>query len=275
MSDLDGSVRQTTDALDALGNTTAATGKGFAIGSAVLTALSLLAAFKEKAGVTDVNISDPVVLSGILIGAMLPFLFAALTMLSVQKVRIGHANDEWIQLIYIHNTLRSTTQRTTCFCTVHSKQAACAIIVEVRRQFAEIPGLREGTAEAESDKCVAISTKSSVEEMILPGMFAILSPITVGFLVGPRCLTGLLGGSIASGMMLAIMMANAGGAWDNSKKYIEIEGAHGGKGTETHKVKTHQQVVLLHCIVLQPLCLVALVGFVSSCCRCCLLLLSV
>lgn len=114
-------------------------------------------------------------------------------------------------------------------------QAACAIIVEVRRQFAEIPGLREGTAEADSDKCVAISTQSSVEEMILPGIYAILSPITVGFLIGPRCLTGLLGGSIASGMMLAVMMANAGGAWDNSKKYIEIEGACGGKGTETHK----------------------------------------
>jgi K(+)-stimulated pyrophosphate-energized sodium pump len=105
----------------------------------------------------------------------------------------------------------------------------------VRRQFAEIPGLREGTAEADSDRCVAISTQSSVEEMILPGLYAIMSPITVGFLVGPRCLTGLLGGSIASGMMLALMMANAGGAWDNSKKYIEIEGAAGGKGTETHK----------------------------------------
>ena len=114
-------------------------------------------------------------------------------------------------------------------------QAAGAIIIEVRRQFAEIPGLREGTAEADSDKCVAISTQSSVEEMVLPGLYAILSPITVGFLVGPKCLTGLLAGSIASGMMLAIMMANAGGAWDNSKKYIEIEGAKGGKGTDTHK----------------------------------------
>lgn len=114
-------------------------------------------------------------------------------------------------------------------------QAAGAIIVEVRRQFAEIPGLREGEAEADSDKCVAISTQSSVEEMILPGIYAVLSPISVGFLIGPTCLAGLLGGAIASGMMLAIMMANAGGAWDNSKKYIEIEGARGGKGTETHK----------------------------------------
>ena len=105
----------------------------------------------------------------------------------------------------------------------------------MRRQFAEIPGLREGTAEADSDKCVAISTQSSVEEMVLPGLYAILSPITIGFLIGPKCLTGLLGGAIASGMMLAIMMANAGGAWDNSKKYIEIEGAKGGKGTDVHK----------------------------------------
>lgn len=110
-----------------------------------------------------------------------------------------------------------------------SLQAAGAIIIEVRRQFAEIPGLREGTAEADSDKCVAISTQSSIEEMILPGLYAILSPLTIGFLIGPKALTGLLAGSIASGMMLAIMMANAGGAWDNAKKYIEIEGAAGGK----------------------------------------------
>lgn len=198
MAELDERVRETTDALDALGNTTAATGKGFAIGSAVLTALSLLSAFKDAAGIKTVDIGNPIVLSGALIGAMLPFLFAALTMLSVQK-------------------------------------AAGAIIIEVRRQFHEIPGLREGNAEADSDKCVAISTQSSIEEMILPGLYAILAPITVGFLIGPKCLTGLLGGSIASGMMLAIMMANAGGAWDNSKKYIEIEGAAGGKGTETHK----------------------------------------
>merc|ERR1712241_1222455 len=115
------------------------------------------------------------------------------------------------------------------------QKAAGAIILEVRRQFATIDGLRDGTADPDSDKCVAISTQSSVEEMILPGLYAILAPITIGFLIGPTCLVGLLGGSIASGMMLAIMMSNAGGAWDNSKKYIEIEGACGGKGTETHK----------------------------------------
>jgi inorganic pyrophosphatase len=222
MAELDERVRSTTDALDALGNTTAATGKGFAIGSAVLTALSLLSAFTSKAGVRDVDIGDPVILAGVLIGAMLPFLFAALTMLSVQKVS-EHVLDS--------HSIASASKNLTMF----SPQAAGAIIIEVRRQFAEIPGLREGTAEADSDRCVAISTQSSVEEMVLPGLYAVLSPITVGFLVGPRCLTGLLGGSIASGMMLALMMANAGGAWDNSKKYIEIEGACGGKGTETHK----------------------------------------
>merc|ERR1712238_130848 len=150
------------------------------------------------ADIDDIDLSDAYVMAGLLFGAMLPFLFAALTMLSVQK-------------------------------------AAGAIIVEVRRQFAEIEGLREGTAEADSDKCVAISTQSSIEEMILPGVYAIMSPLIIGFLIGPTALAGMLAGAIASGMMLAIMMSNAGGAWDNSKKYIEIEGACGGKGTETHK----------------------------------------
>lgn len=198
MAELNKNVRGITDALDALGNTTAATGKGFAIGSAVLTALSLLAAFKQKAGISNVDIGDPVVLCGLLIGAMLPFLFASLTMLSVRKT-------------------------------------AGAIIVEVRRQFADISGLREGTAEADSDRCVAISTQYSVHEMILPGIYAVFSPATVGYLIGPNCLAGLLGGTITSGMMLATMMSNAGGAWDNAKKFIEVEGAHGGKGTYIHK----------------------------------------
>lgn len=197
MAGMEERVRQTTDAIDALGNTTAATGKGFAIGSAVLTALSLLTAFTVKADIGDVHIGEPVVLSGVIIGAMLPFLFAALTMLSVQK-------------------------------------AAHAIIIEVRRQFRETPGLREGTAEADYEKVIEISTKSSVEEMFLPGVYAVFTPLTIGFLIGPRCLTGLLGGSIASGCMMALMMSNAGGAWDNAKKYIEIEGAHGGKGTDIH-----------------------------------------
>jgi len=198
MAELDERVRETTDALDALGNTTAATGKGFAIGSAVLTSLSLLSAFKDKAGIQQVDLSDAYVMSGILFGAMLPFLFAALTMLSVQK-------------------------------------AAGAIIIEVRRQFAEIPGLREGTGEPDCERCIAISTQSSVEEMILPGLYAIMSPLIMGLLIGPSALAGMLAGAIASGMMLAIMMSNAGGAWDNSKKYIEIEGECGGKGTQVHK----------------------------------------
>merc|ERR1719162_2025370 len=198
MAELPHNVRAMTDALDALGNTTAATGKGFAIGSAVLTALSLLAAFKQKAGIQTVDVGDPIVLCGLLIGAMLPFLFVALTMLSVRKT-------------------------------------AGAIIIEVRRQFEEIPGLRDGIEEADSDRCVQISTQYAVQEMILPGIYAVFSPVTIGFLVGPNCLAGLLAGAITSGMMLATMMSNAGGSWDNAKKYIEIEGAHGGKGTDIHK----------------------------------------
>jgi len=198
MAGLPESVRDTTDALDALGNTTAATGKGFAIGSAVLTAISLLAAFRESARLPVIELGDPVVFSGVLIGAMLPFLFAALTMLSVGK-------------------------------------AAGSIIEEVRRQFHEIPGLMEGTAEPENDKCVAICTKASIDEMVLPGAYCILFPLTVGFLVGPACLAGMLAGAISSGSMMAIMMSTAGGAWDNSKKSIEIEKRHGGKGTDVHK----------------------------------------
>ena len=164
MAELEERVRDTTDALDALGNTTAATGKGFAIGSAVLTAISLLTAFKTKAEVQTVDIGDPVVLSGVLIGAMLPFLFAALTMLSVQKV-----SNCCLLLITL---TKKSSQHFLHF----NLQAAGAIIIEVRRQFAEIPGLREGNAEADSDKCVAISTQSSVEEMVLPGIYAILFP---------------------------------------------------------------------------------------------------
>jgi K(+)-stimulated pyrophosphate-energized sodium pump len=198
MAELEERVRDTTDALDALGNTTAATGKGFAIGSAVLTSLSLLNAFSENVQAGDVSVNDSIVLSGVIFGAMLPFLFAALTMLSVGK-------------------------------------AAKAIIVEVRRQFNTIPGLREGTGEPDSNECVRMCTQSSIEEMILPGAYAVLSPVLIGLLVGPRCLTGMLAGSIAAGAMMAIMMSNAGGAWDNSKKYIEIEKACGGKGTDTHK----------------------------------------
>jgi len=201
MAECEEHVRERTDALDALGNTTAATGKGFAIGSAVMTSVALLAAFFDEAGVADIDMKDPIVFGGLLFGAMLPYLFAALTMLSVRK-------------------------------------AAGSIIEEVRRQFAQIEGLMEGTADADHEKCISICTKSSVDEMVLPGAYAVLSPVLIGFLVGPRCLAGMLGGAIASGAMLAIMMSNAGGAWDNSKKYIEIENKDDpviGKGTDTHK----------------------------------------
>merc|ERR1719473_2644092 len=194
-------VRGKTDALDALGNTTAATGKGFAIASAVLTSLSLMQAFKKRVspdGKMIFEVDNPTVLSGILLGSMMPMLFAALTMISVGK-------------------------------------AAAEIIVEVRRQFKDVPGLRkciematEGIAIPEgqdvlpdSDRCVAISTRSSVREMIAPGLYAILIPLMVGFTIGPRCLMGVLAGAIASGCMNAIMMSNAGGAWDNSKKLCE------------------------------------------------------
>jgi inorganic pyrophosphatase len=194
-------VRGKTDALDALGNTTAATGKGFAIASAVLTSLSLMQAFKQRVSPDKsmvFEVDHPTVLSGILIGSMMPMLFAALTMISVGK-------------------------------------AAAEIIVEVRRQFSEVPGLRACIEKAtqgldipeaedvlpDSDRCVAISTRSSVREMVAPGLYAILIPLMVGFTIGPKCLMGLLAGAIASGCMNAIMMSNAGGAWDNSKKLCE------------------------------------------------------
>jgi len=201
MAGLPEGVRDITDALDALGNTTAATGKGFAIGSAVLTALSLLSSFKIQANLDEnvnTQIDSPIVLGGLLFGAMLPFVFAALTMLSVRK-------------------------------------AATSIILEVRKQFRMFPGLKDPNSNVEPDyeACINISTVASLQEMILPGALAILMPVTIGFLVGPRCLLGLLSGSIASGFMMAVMMSNAGGAWDNAKKYMEIELK--AKGSDMHK----------------------------------------
>ena len=197
MSHLPAEVRQRTDALDSLGNTTAATGKGFAIGSAVLTALALLAAYVTAAKVEHLNLLDPTMLPGILIGAMMPYLFSAMTMMAVGK-------------------------------------AAHAIVLEVRRQFKEIPGLMEGTAQPDYKACVGISTESALREMILPGTLAVLVPLSVGFILGKEALAGLLIGTTASGFLLAIMMANAGGAWDNAKKWIET-GEHGGKGSDAHK----------------------------------------
>jgi K(+)-stimulated pyrophosphate-energized sodium pump len=201
MSDLPDEVRTRTDALDSLGNTTAATGKGFAIGSAVLTALALMAAYVEAVRVNNpemtLDLFDPTMLPGILIGAVLPYIFSSLTMTAVGK-------------------------------------AAYEIVLEVRRQFREIPGLMEGTGRPDYKTCVAISTQSALREMVIPGALAVVSPLLVGYILGAEALAGMLVGAIVSGFMLAVMMANAGGAWDNAKKWIET-GEMGGKGSDAHK----------------------------------------
>ena len=200
MSHLPKEVRTRTDALDSLGNTTAATGKGFAIGSAVLTALALMGAYVEAApavDAADLRLLDVTMLPGILIGAVLPYLFAALTMTAVGK-------------------------------------AAYEIVLEVRRQFREIPGLMEGTGRPDYKTCVGISTQSALREMIIPGALAVAAPLAVGYILGAEALAGMLIGATVSGFMLAVMMANAGGAWDNAKKWIET-GEMGGKGSDPHK----------------------------------------
>ena len=201
MAGLDPEVRERTDALDSLGNTTAATGKGFAIGSAALTALALIVSYTDKVtamgGKLDLQLTSPAVLIGLFIGAMLPFLFSAFTMQAVGR-------------------------------------AAQKIVVEVRRQFKEIKGLMQGTAEADYETCVDICTKSSLREMIVPAALGIIAPIVVGLVLGVNGVVGMLAGALISGFAIAIMMANSGGAWDNAKKYIE-GGNFGGKGSENHK----------------------------------------
>ncbi|MDD5419215.1 MAG: sodium-translocating pyrophosphatase [Methanomicrobiaceae archaeon] len=190
-------VREITDTLDAVGNTTAAIGKGFAIGSAALTALALFAAYTQAVGLSVIDVSTPNVFIGLLIGAMLPFLFCSITMEAVGK-------------------------------------AAYSIVHEVRRQFKEIEGLMEGTAEPDYTSCITISTNAALREMILPGVIAIVAPLIIGFALGIEALGGLLVGSLSAGFLLAVTMANAGGAWDNAKKFIE-KGHLGGKGSAPHK----------------------------------------
>ncbi len=201
MAGLPGEVRERTDALDSLGNTTAATGKGFAIGSAALTALALIVSYTDevaaKGGTLDLTITNPAVLIGLFVGAMLPFLFSALTMQAVGR-------------------------------------AAQKIVIEVRRQFKTIKGLMEGKAEADYETCVDICTRSSLKEMVLPAALGIFVPIVVGFVLGCNGVVGMLAGALVSGFVLAVMMANSGGSWDNAKKYIEA-GNFGGKGSENHK----------------------------------------
>jgi K(+)-stimulated pyrophosphate-energized sodium pump len=199
MSHLGAETRKITDGLDALGNTTAAMGKGFAIGSAALTALALFSAYQEKAGLarTGINLTEPTVIVGLLIGGAIVYLIAALTMSSVGR-------------------------------------AANKMVEEVRRQFREIAGLMEGKAKPDTERCISISTYAALREMVLPGLVAVVMPPLVGFLLGKAALGGLLAGATLSGVMLALLMANAGGAWDNAKKYIE-QGNLGGKQSPAHK----------------------------------------
>lgn len=197
MANLDPEVREITDKLDSVGNTTAAIGKGFAIGSAALTALALFASYAQAVNLEKINLLEPTTLVGVFIGGMLPFLFGALTMSSVGK-------------------------------------AATQMVEEVRRQFKEKRGILEGIEKPDYSRCVEISTQAALKEMILPGILAIVIPIGVGLLLGAEALAGLIAGGVVTGVLMAIMMSNAGGAWDNAKKYIE-GGAHGGKGSEAHK----------------------------------------
>jgi len=197
MAELPHEVREITDTLDAVGNTTAAMGKGFAIGSAALTALALFVSYSQAVNLQLINIMQPEVIVGMFLGGMLPYLFSAIAMEAVGK-------------------------------------AAFQMIEEVRRQFKEIPGIMEGKGKPDYAKCVDISTAAALKEMVFPGLLAVIAPFLTGLVLGPEALGGLLAGALITGVLVAIQMANSGGAWDNAKKYIE-GGAHGGKGSEAHK----------------------------------------
>ncbi|HOK17494.1 MAG TPA: sodium/proton-translocating pyrophosphatase, partial [Candidatus Paceibacterota bacterium] len=197
MAKLGDEVREKAESLDAIGNTTAAVGKGFAIGSAALTALALIVSYLEASKLEILDLKNPIVIAGVFLGALLPYFISALAMEGVGKT-------------------------------------ASKVVEEVRRQFREITGLKEGKAKPDYKKCVETVTRASLKQMIAPGLVTVISPIVIGFLLGKEALGGLLIGSLASGFLLAIMMANSGGAWDNAKKYIEA-GNFGGKHSETHK----------------------------------------
>ena len=201
MSEMGKETREITDSLDEVGNTTAAIGKGFAISAAALAALALISAYIEKISMSDptfvLAINDPLVLSGMFLGGIFPFLVSAMTMTAVGD-------------------------------------AAFDMIKEIRRQFKEIPGLLEGKAKPDTAKCVDIATQAALRKMILPGSLAVLAPVIVGFVLGPKALGGMLGGALICCVMMALMMSNAGGAWDNAKKFVE-KGNYGGKGSEVHK----------------------------------------